>query len=168
MRTLIACLAVVTLNACAASSKAEDTKAEETKLMQLSRDWSTAAGKGDVDAILAYWADDAVVMPPGEAPVRGKAAIRALVEGSGPGFSIKWEPLEAHVSAAGDMAYMIERNEITFNDSTGVNSSGSRGSAAWCSPRGCPAALRSAPQATRPTSISCSSPTCTGATTTPR
>jgi ketosteroid isomerase-like protein len=36
-----------------------------------------------------------------------------------PGFQISWEPLSVTVSKSGDMAYMIEQNKITVNDSTG-------------------------------------------------
>lgn len=51
----------------------------------------------------------------------GKEAIRKYVEASFdiPGFRITWEPLEAHVAASGDMAYLIERNQISLQDSLG-------------------------------------------------
>ena len=73
------------------------------------------------ETTLAYWADDAVMMAPGQSPLRGRQAIRKFIEASAaiPGFSVKWEPLEAHVSSSGDMAYLIERNLVTFRDSTG-------------------------------------------------
>ena len=98
-----------------------DTKAEGEKLMQLSREWSKAASTDSIDKILGYWADDAVVMPPGDAAIKGKEGIRAMVEGAAkmPGFKISWEPISVSVSESGDMAYMIEKTQITFNDSTG-------------------------------------------------
>jgi ketosteroid isomerase-like protein len=98
-----------------------DTKAEGEKLMQLSREWSKKASTDSIESILQYWAEDAIVMPPGGAPIKGKNAIREMVTGSSkiPGFKISWEPLSVHVSKAGDMAYMIEQNQITINDSLG-------------------------------------------------
>ena len=36
-----------------------------------------------------------------------------------PGFSISWEPVSVSVSESGDMAYMIEKNTMTFSDSVG-------------------------------------------------
>lgn len=100
---------------------AVDLEAEGEALMQLSRDWSDVAATGDIDAIVAFWADDAVLMPPGGPPVRGKAAIRAYVEAAQqvPGFAISWEPLEVHVAESGDMAYMIEQNVTTVHDELG-------------------------------------------------
>ena len=98
-----------------------DTVSEEKKLMELSREWSRAAATGDTAKILSYWADDAVVMSPGEPTLKGKEAIREMVVGSSkiPGFSISWEPLSVSVSESGDLAYMLEENKITMNDSLG-------------------------------------------------
>lgn len=89
--------------------------------MQLSREWSTSASTDSIEKTLSYWADDAVVMPPGQPPLKGKAAIRQMIEGTSkiPGFKISWEPLNVFVSQSGDMAYMIEQNQITMNDSLG-------------------------------------------------
>ncbi|HEX6134911.1 MAG TPA: DUF4440 domain-containing protein [Longimicrobiales bacterium] len=122
MRATVPMLAVLLAAACAGSPPAVDTAAEEAELMRISREWSDVAATGDIDAILAGWADDAVMMAPGQPPLRGKQAIREYVESTGsiPGFSIRWEPLEAHVAASGDMGYMIERNQFSFQDSTGA------------------------------------------------
>ena len=98
-----------------------DTIAEGERLMQISRDWSKYAATDSIDKILSYWADDAVVMSPGQPPIRGKKAITEMIEASSkiPGFKISWEPLRVVVSKSGDLAYMIEQNQITVNDSLG-------------------------------------------------
>ena len=98
-----------------------DTIAEGERLMQISRDWSKYAATDSIDKILSYWADDAVVMSPGQPPIKGKKAIREMIEGSSkiPGFKISWEPFSVVVSKSGDLAYMIEQNQITVNDSLG-------------------------------------------------
>lgn len=98
-----------------------DAKREGEKLMQISREWSKSAGTDSLEKTLSYWAEDAVVMSPGQPPIKGKNAIREMVEGSSkiPGFKISWEPQSVFVSKSGDMAYMIEQNQITVNDSLG-------------------------------------------------
>ena len=90
--------------------------------MQVSRSWSDVAATGDIEAVMAGWAEDAVMMPPGLPPLRGKAAIREYVEQGmrSPGFQVSWEPVEVHVARSGDMAYMLERNVITVEDSLGT------------------------------------------------
>ena len=98
-----------------------DPKQEEQELMETSRAWSRAAQKGDVDAMLAYWSDDAVVIQPGQPVTRGRAPLRAMMERMNGlrGFSISWEPLEAGVSDGGDMGYLIERTRVTMNGPDG-------------------------------------------------
>ena len=90
------------------------------QLMQTSREWSRVTATGNIDAIVDYWADDAVLMIPGMPTLRGKAAIRNYVEQSlkTPGFHIRWKPVDAHVS--GDMGYLIERSSVTMPDAKGV------------------------------------------------
>jgi ketosteroid isomerase-like protein len=98
-----------------------DTKTEGDALMTLSREWSAKVATAPLDEWIDFWAEDAVIMPPGLPPVRGKAAIRQYVEAAGqlPGFQIRWEPESVVVSESGDLAYMIERNVTTVNDSEG-------------------------------------------------
>jgi ketosteroid isomerase-like protein len=95
--------------------------AGEKALMQTSRDWAKAAASGNVDTMLAYWADDAVVLPPNQAAITGKAAIRGFVEESLkiPGFSITWEPQSASISADGSLGYLVETNRVSFTGEKG-------------------------------------------------
>ena len=98
-----------------------DTKAEGEKIIQLSKDWSQVASTGDVEKTVSYWAEDAVVMSSGQPPLKGKQAIRKMVEESYkiPGFRISWQPQTVEVSESGDMAYVIENSQVSFSDSTG-------------------------------------------------
>jgi ketosteroid isomerase-like protein len=98
-----------------------DTKAEAEKLMQISRDWSKAAVSRNLEETLKYWADDAVIISAGEPDLKGKDAIRKMVEGgfNDPGFEISWEPLSAEVSQSGDLGYLLEESKITLKDSLG-------------------------------------------------
>lgn len=119
---LFFCLIFFALFQTGCKPKPIDKKEEGQKLMQLSREWSRLAGTDSLEKVLAYWADDAVVMPPGQTPVKGKAAIRQMVEGTAhiPGFQISWEPQSVYISNSGDLAYMIEQNHISFVDSGGA------------------------------------------------
>jgi ketosteroid isomerase-like protein len=97
-------------------------ESERAALMQTSRDWARTAASGDLERTLAFWSDDAIVMPPGQPAVIGKAAIREFLRQSSaiPGFSITWEPEQATVANDGDLGYLVERNRITFADPTGA------------------------------------------------
>ncbi len=119
MKIKILTLLLLVLLGC--NEQKADTKTEGEKLMQISREWSRSASTDSVEKTLSYWADDAIVMSPGQPQLKGKKAIREMVEGSFkiPGFKISWEPISVSIAKSGDMAYMIEKNQITMNDSLG-------------------------------------------------
>ena len=119
MKIIIPIVFFVTIMSC--NQTKVDKKAEGEKIMQLSKEWSQMVATKDVDRIVSYWADDAFVMQEGQAPLKGKQAIREMVEESFkmPGFNISWQPESVEVSDAGDMAYLIENAQVSFNDSTG-------------------------------------------------
>ena len=99
-----------------ANAPSFDKEAEASKLMARDAEWSNLATAGkDLDKIVSYWTDDAVVMEPGQAAVEGKAAIRAYVSESlkTPGFSIHWISQKPVFSADGTMAYMRGTDEMT-------------------------------------------------------
>ena len=102
-------------------NKKSDSKAEGEKLMQVSRDWSKSASTDDIEKTMSYWADSAIFLSAGQPTLNGKNEIRGMVERSGkvPGFKISWEPVSVSISESGDMAYMIEKNQVTVNDSLG-------------------------------------------------
>ncbi len=111
-----------------------DSEAERASLMQVSRDWARAAADRDVDLIVSFWADDAVVLPPDQPTVAGKKAIREYIRQSlaMPGFSITWEPEQAFIAAGGRLGYMVERNRVTFLDESGkLRTQGGKAVTVW-------------------------------------
>jgi len=93
-----------------------DTAAEQAKLLRRDAEWADAASAGkDVEKIVSYWSDDALVIPPGQPVLEGKAAIRAYVESSLkiPGFRIHWASDKVAFSPDGKLAYMRGTNEVT-------------------------------------------------------
>ena len=111
---LVACL-------CACNKSEVDKEAEAKVLMELSREWSKVLASGDLEATLDFWSDDAVLFIPKLPMIEGKQAIREHIEaGAGtPGPKFSWEPISAHISENGDMAYLIERNVKELIDSDG-------------------------------------------------
>src|SRR5687767_11019103 len=98
-----------------------DVAAERAALFKADKAWSEAAVSKDVERILSFWTDDAIVYPPGQPAVVGKDALRLYVtQGFAlPGFSIRWETSAFEVSASGDMAYGLGSNVVTINDPQG-------------------------------------------------
>jgi ketosteroid isomerase-like protein len=107
-----------------------DQAAETAALLKRDAEFAAAASEGrDVEKIVSYWSADAVVAPPGQAPIVGRDALRQYVEDSFqiPGFSITWEATaDPEFSTDMRMAYMWARNRVAFNgpDGTQVTSYG--------------------------------------------
>jgi ketosteroid isomerase-like protein len=96
-----------------------DFISEKKRLLERDAEWSNAAFEGqDVERILSYWTDDAIVMPPGFPSVVGKDALREYVENSLqiPGFQISWRSSDVKFSPDGNLAYMFSQNEVLMND----------------------------------------------------
>lgn len=105
------------------SSSSFDAANETRKLLQRDAEWALAASEGtDVDKIVSYWSEDAVVIPQGQSVAEGKAAIRAFVTNSLsiPGFKIRWVSETVSFSPDGKLAYMRGTNEMTVPGPTGV------------------------------------------------
>jgi uncharacterized protein (TIGR02246 family) len=126
-------LALVLISACARPSF--DASAEGQKLLRRDAEWSAAAAAGkDVEKILSYFADDAVMMEPGQPAREGKAEIRKYVTSllQTPGFSIRWVSENPVFSPSGDVAYMRGANETTLPGPAGaITTLHGRGVSIW-------------------------------------
>lgn len=118
-RLLGALLLLFAMRGAAQTGKPDASRAE---LLKADTEWAAIAAKGnDMDRLVSYWADDAVVYPPGEAAVTGKPAIRKYITDKfkTPWFSISWKPAQAVVAASGDVGYTMGSNEIASTDARG-------------------------------------------------
>src|SRR5438128_7393003 len=100
-----------------------DSSAEAERLLKRDAERAALASEGrDIDRILSYWADDAVVLAPGLPPIIGKVALRGYVENSLriPGFQISWKSSEVHLSPDLKLAYMFSENAVTMNEPDGT------------------------------------------------
>ena len=113
--------AVFLFSALPASSQPVGDGAAREGLLKTDREWAQAAATRDLERIVSYWTEDAVIYSPGEAPVSGKQAIRLYVSESlkMPGFAIIWTPMQAEVSRSGDLGYTTGTNAITVPTAEG-------------------------------------------------
>ncbi len=120
-RLLLPFVTLVVAGACARPPF--DVAAEQQKLLRRDAEWAdTAAAGKDVEKIVSYWSDDALVIEPGQPVYEGKAAIRAYVAASLqiPGFKIHWVSEKPVFSPDGKMAYMRGVDEMTVPGPTGA------------------------------------------------
>jgi ketosteroid isomerase-like protein len=100
-----------------------DLALERTRLLRRDAEWAVAACEGrDIERVLSYWTDDAVVIPPGLPVVVGKVALRQYVLSSMQlsGFKITWTSTDATFSPDGNLAYMFSRNAVSMDAPDGT------------------------------------------------
>ena len=105
------------------SQRGFDPAAEQTKLLRRDAEWADLAAAGkDIEKIVSYWSDDAVLIFPGQPVLEGKAAIRAYVAASlnTPGFKIHWVSRKPVFSSDGKFAYMRGTDEFTVPGANGT------------------------------------------------
>lgn len=80
---------------------------ERESLIQADREFDQATAEKGVGAWVSYFAEDGRMFPAGAEIVSGKEAIREAMAPAfaTPGFSLRWKPLGAEVSNAGDLGY---------------------------------------------------------------
>ena len=101
-------VAAVLLSTGGCSSTPEVNLATEEKAIRdAEAEFAKAAATRDVDKVVAFYADDAVMLSPGEAVANGKAAIRASYTQmlALPDLELTWTVTKVEVAKSGDMAY---------------------------------------------------------------
>jgi len=103
------------------SENASTAQPAERMLRDLDAQWSKAAAAKDVERTIAYYSDDAVVLPPNGPSATTKEAIRKLWQDllASPGFALSWKPTRVEASKSGDMAHVSGTYEFSINDASG-------------------------------------------------
>lgn len=99
---------------------------EAAAIRHADEQWAAAAARGDLDATVAFYADDAVLLPPNAPIARDAKSIRenwaALVN---PNTSVSWKVTRAEAAKSGDLGYVYgtyqlsirgQKNGKTIND----------------------------------------------------
>lgn len=133
LRLSVAVFGVVVLSSCAKSDTpaadtsvvatvpAPDAAADEQAIRAVNPAWFKAHQSGDAAGLAAFYADDAVISPPGSAPIRGTGAIRdafakEISDMAAAGLTQKPGP-NPEFGVSGDLGY--EWNTYTVTDKSG-------------------------------------------------
>jgi len=122
MKSVLSFVVLVALIGCSNSEDAGQTEASASKfeLGQMNRDFAAALNAGDAKAAAAAYTEDAVLIPPGEPLVRGRAAIEEYWRGAiemGGIRDVAVETMDARSS--GTLGYETGSFELTVNGPDG-------------------------------------------------
>lgn len=102
------------------SSAAVPQSASKEELGQMNRDFVLALNAKDAKKAASYYAEDAVLYPPGEAPVIGRKAIEAYWKGAIETGGVRDATVETiDAKSSGDLGYEIGAFTLTANGPDG-------------------------------------------------
>lgn len=97
------------VSACAAPPpRAQET--DSLRVREVAEGILEADNARDLERVLGYYAPDAMLLPPGEGPVRGRDRIRPRYEALFGGFVPEIEGMIEELVVDGDLAYVRGRN----------------------------------------------------------
>jgi len=94
------------------------TRPAERILRDLDAQWSKAAAAKDLEQTVAFYSDDAIVLPPNATSAATKETVRNLWKDllAAPGLVISWRPSKVKLGHNGAMAWVSGAYELTMND----------------------------------------------------
>lgn len=119
-RPLLPALLLLALTGCPEDSPpVVDTQGEAMVIRVKDMEMSEAASNGDAATFASYFAEDAVQMPPNQAPIVGRAAIQEAA-GFGEGTTLHVQPAAVTVSNCNDLAYSRGTYHLTVETPDGT------------------------------------------------
>ena len=87
----------------------EDHSSEVSAIMKADSAWDKASEAKSAEGWLSYYADDAIMMPPGENVCKDKASRETSIKNmfATPGISLRFQTTKAEVSKSGDIGYAV-------------------------------------------------------------
>jgi len=100
---------------------ADNRAADVAGLQSTDERWSASAGRKDVAATVAFYADDAVMLPPNAPIIAGQKSIRqAWADMLGPNTtSISWKASKVEVAKSGELGYIYGTYQDSVQDPKG-------------------------------------------------
>ena len=97
------------------------TRPAERILRDLDAQWSKAAAAKDLEQTVAFYSDDAIVLPPNATRAATKETVRNVWKDvlAAPGLVISWKPSKVKLGHNGAMAWVSGTYELIMNDASG-------------------------------------------------
>jgi ketosteroid isomerase-like protein len=106
------------VSGCKESKQKPDLASETEAIRALDASWAAAGQSKNVDAWVAFYAEEAAVLPPNEPVANRPEAIRKSVSEllTLPGLSIDWKPTKIDIARSGELAYLYGAYSLGWDD----------------------------------------------------
>jgi ketosteroid isomerase-like protein len=98
-----------------AQTSGADRYRAESELRALDEQWSATAARNDLEGTVAFYADDAVLLPPNAPIATDKKSIRDSWAGLlAPNTAVSWKWSKIEVAQSGELAYIYGSYRLTM------------------------------------------------------
>ena len=116
------------ISSCAPPAASDTRAAEEAAIKATDEQWSATAAKNDLDGTVAFYADDAVMLPSNAPMASNPKLIRdAWASLLVPSTTLSWKVSKVEVAKSGELGYLYGTYHLSIKDPKGgpeVNDTG--------------------------------------------
>jgi len=107
-------------SSCAPPAALDTRAADEAAIRALDEQWSATAAKNDLDGTLAFYSEDAVLLPPNAPTAKDQKSIRESWAGLlGPNTAVSWTVSKVEVAKSGELGYLYGTYQLSIKDPKG-------------------------------------------------
>ena len=112
--------AAILTTSCSPPAVPDTRAADETAIRSLDEQWSATAAKNDLEGTLAFYAEDAVLLPPNTPIANDRKSIRESWAGLlGPNTAVSWKVSKVEVAKSGELGYLYGTYQLSIKDPKG-------------------------------------------------
>ena len=105
---------------CAPSAPVDNHAADAAAIQALDEQWSATAARNDLEGTLAFYADDAVLLPPNALIATDRKSIRESWAGLlGPNTAVSWKVSKVEAAKSGELGYLYGTYSLSIQDPKG-------------------------------------------------
>jgi uncharacterized protein (TIGR02246 family) len=105
---------------CGPSSTSDSSASDAAAIQALDEQWSATAARNDLEGTVAFYADDAVLLPPNAPIAKDRKAIRESWAGLlGPNTAVAWKVSKVEVAKSGELGYLYGTYSLAIRDPKG-------------------------------------------------
>src|SRR6185295_1136760 len=105
---------------CALSDTGDNRAADAAAIRTLDEQWSATAARNDLEGTVAFYSDDAVLLPPNAPIATDRKSIRESWAGLlGPNSAVSWKVSKVEVAKSGELGYLYGTYSLSIQDPKG-------------------------------------------------